>query len=243
MLYVIGLGLNGDLTLKGAKIARKCRVYLEVYTSFLTVSVEDLEQVLQKEITVLTREDVEETQKFLEEAKTRDVALLVIGDPLIATTHAEIVIEARKQNIRTKIIHNASIYSAVAETGLQIYKFGKTVTIPYPQKGFQPTSFYDTLQKNARMGAHTLALLDIKEDQKKYMNPREAMEILHGLKFEGDIICVSRLGCPDQCIVYGDIRELLLSKDEFWGSPPHCLVIPSSLHFKEEEFLEAFRGG
>ncbi|KYK36920.1 MAG: diphthine synthase [Theionarchaea archaeon] len=243
MLYVIGLGLNGDLTLEGVKTAKKCRIYLEVYTSFLTVSVEDLEQVLQREITVLTREDVEESQKFLEEAKTRDVALLVIGDPLIATTHAEIVIEARKQNIKTKIIHNASIYSAIAETGLQIYKFGKTITIPYPQKGFQPTSFYDTLQKNNRMGAHTLVLLDIKEDRKMYMKPREAMEILHGLKFEGDIICVSRLGCPDQCIVYGNIKELLLPKDEYWGSPPHCLVIPSSLHFKEEEFLEAFRGG
>ncbi len=209
MLYLIGLGLNGDLTLEGITTAQKCKVYLEMYTSFLTAPIEDLEKSVQKKITVLTRKDVEETQEFLKDARSTDVALLVVGDPLVATTHAEIIIEAQKQNIKTRIIHNSSIYSAVAETGLQIYKFGKTVTIPYPQKGFQPTSFYDVIQKNRSMGAHTLVLLDVQEDQKKYMDPKEAMEILFELGFQGRLVCGSRLGCPDQNIVYGNIEELL----------------------------------
>jgi diphthine synthase len=242
MLYIIGLGLSGDLTGEGVATAKTCKVYIEVYTSFLTVPLENLENLLQKEITVLTRKDVEETQTFLKEAQTTDVAFLVVGDPLVATTHAEIIIEARNRNIKTKIIHNASVYSAVAETGLQIYKFGKTVTIPYPQKGFQPTSFYEILQKNMKMGAHTLVLLDIQEDQKKYMNPGEAMAILHHAGFQGDVVCISRLGCKNQNIVYGNITNLLQLEKDFWGSPPHCLVIPASLHFKEEEFLQVYRG-
>lgn len=241
MLYLVGLGLNGDLTVEGLTVAKKSKVYLEVYTSFLTVSTQKLEEILQKNITILTRKDVEETQEFLSEAKTTDVALLVVGDPLVATTHAEIIIEARKQNIEVRIVHNASIYSAIAETGLQIYKFGKTVTIPFPHKGFQPTSFYETIQKNKDMGAHTLVLLDIQEDLKRYMNPREAVEILFELGFRGKLVCGSRLGCTDQNMVYGTIEELLQVTREHWGSPPHCLVVPASLHFKEEEYLEAFR--
>lgn len=241
MLYLIGLGLNGDFTLEGLNAAKRCKTYLESYTSFLTVSVQDLERILQKKIILLTREDVEETQQFLKEAQTADVALLVIGDPLVATTHAEIVFEARKQNIKTKVIHNSSVYSAVAETGLQIYKFGKTVTIPFPQKGFEPTSFYEILQNNKSAGAHTLVLLDILEDQKRYMSPKEAMEILYGLGFQEELVCISRLGSADQNIVYGKIEELLSIDMEYWGSPPHCLVIPSILHFKEEEFLQFYR--
>ncbi|MBU7046930.1 MAG: diphthine synthase [Theionarchaea archaeon] len=241
MLYLVGLGLQSDLTREGFTTAKKCKVYLEMYTSFLTVPVQDLEKILEKHVTVLTREDIEETQEFLKEAQTSDIALLVVGDPLVATTHSEIIIEARKRNIKTKIIHNSSIYSGIAETGLQIYKFGKTVTIPFPQKGFQPTSFYDILQNNKKMGAHTLVLLDIQEDKNKYMNPKEAMKILQDLGFQEELICVSRLGSHDQNIVYGDIEDLLLLDESYWGLPPHCLVVPSTLHFKEEEYLEAFR--
>lgn len=239
MLYLIGLGLHGDLTVEGVAAAQHCTVYLEVYTSLLTVPVQDLESILQKKITVLTRKDVEETQTFLKEAVHTDVALLVVGDPLVATTHAEIIIEARKRNIKTKVIHNSSVYSAIAETGLQIYKFGKTVTIPFPQKGFEPTSFYRILQKNREMGAHTLVLLDIQEDQKKYMNPRQAMKILYKMGYRHEIVCVSRLGCNNQTIIYGNIKELL----EYggWGAPPHCLVVPAALHFKEEEFLHNYK--
>jgi diphthine synthase len=238
MLYLIGLGLNGDLTQEGIAAARRCSVYFEGYTSLLACSTKDVEKIVQKTITQLSRKDIEETDKLLEEAKTDDVALLVVGDPLVATTHSEIIIEARKRNITTKIIHNASIYSAIGETGLQIYKFGRTATIPFPQEGFNPTSFYDIIEKNRSIGAHTLVLLDIQEDRKKYMNPREAMEILDQLGFTDDLICVSRLGSDHQNIVYGTISTLLSFEEDYWGPPPHCLVIPSSLHFKEEEFLE-----
>lgn len=241
MLYLIGLGLHGDLTLEGRTAAKLCTVYIEAYTSVLTVSLEKLESILKKNITVLTRNDVEETQHFLEEAGTGNVALLVVGDPLVATTHIECVIEARKKNIKTKIIHNSSVYSAIAETGLQIYKFGKTATIPFPEKGFKPTSFYQILEKNKKMGAHTLMLLDIQADRERYMNPKQGMEILYNLGYHQDIICVSRLGSSSQNITYGPIKNLLEFTEEYWGAPPHCVVVPAALHFKEEEFLESYR--
>jgi diphthine synthase len=241
MLYVIGLGLHGDLTLEGCTIAQMCTVYIEAYTSVLTISLQKLEHILKRKITILTRKDVEETQYFLEEAKTSNVALLVVGDPLVATTHIEILLEAHKQNIKTKIIHNSSVYSAIAETGLQIYKFGKTATIPFPEKGFKPTSFYQVLQENKKIGAHTLMLLDIQADKKKYMNPKQAMEILYNLGYCQKIVCVSRLGCSTQNVVYGHIKDLLEFTEKYWGGPPHCVVIPGVLHFKEEEALEFYK--
>lgn len=240
MLYLIGLGLNGDLTREGIAAAQRCSLYCEKYTSLLRRSLRDIEKAVQKPITLLSREDIEETETLLEEAMTSDVALLVVGDPLVATTHSEIIIEARKRSIVTRIIHNSSVYSAIGETGLQIYKFGKTATIPFPQEGFAPTSFYEIIEKNRSIGAHTLVLLDIQEDQKRYMNPSEAMKVLDHLGFTDDLLCVSRLGYEDQNIAYGNISTLLSLGEDCWGSPPHCLVIPSSLHFKEEEFLEAF---
>lgn len=45
MLYLIGLGLGDakDITVKGLEIVRRCkRVYLEAYTSILTVGKEVL---------------------------------------------------------------------------------------------------------------------------------------------------------------------------------------------------------
>ena len=45
MFYVIGLGLGDakDITVKGLEIIKKCkRVYMEYYTSILTVGIEDL---------------------------------------------------------------------------------------------------------------------------------------------------------------------------------------------------------
>lgn len=45
MFYIIGLGLGDckDVTMKGFEVIKKCdRVYLEAYTSILTVGVEEL---------------------------------------------------------------------------------------------------------------------------------------------------------------------------------------------------------
>ena len=57
-------------------------------------------------------------------AKEKEIALLVIGDPFGATTHTDIILRAKEKNIPYKIIHNASIINAVGCCGLQLYSFG-----------------------------------------------------------------------------------------------------------------------
>jgi len=158
MLYLIGLGLNdeNDLTLKAVEIAKKCECFIELYTSIWKGSLENLKEIIKKDINVLNRKDLEENlELFIEKAKKNDIALFVPGDPLAATTHIDVVFEAKRKKIPVKIIHNASIFSAIGETGLQIYKFGKTATIPLSGK---MANVKKTVKTNKKHGFHTIAV-------------------------------------------------------------------------------------
>jgi diphthine synthase len=250
MLYLIGLGLydEGDITLRGLEAAKACdKVYAELYTSPWRGSLEKLGTTIGKKIVTLQRSDLEEdSKKLLEEAKKMDIAILVSGDPLVATTHSSLIIDARKMGIKVKIIHSSSVFSAIAESGLQIYKFGKTATVVYPEKNFFPKTPYVTLHDNLERGLHTLLLLDVKDDQRRYMSISEAIDIMlelekHNTKgvFTEKTKCVgiSRLG-GDTKIRLAYARDL---KKEDFGKPPHVLIVPAELHFSEEEFLKSLK--
>ena len=101
MLYVIGLGLSDDsISKKGLEIAKRCKkIYLENYTAELPYSINEMERSIGKKITIADREFVEGL-KFLDEAKKTDVALLIYGSPLTATTHISIIQEAKKRKIK-----------------------------------------------------------------------------------------------------------------------------------------------
>jgi len=86
---------------------------------------------------------------------------LVYGSPLTATTHISLIEEAENVELNIKIIYNASILDAVAETGLQLYKFGKVASMPKWEKSFSPDSFMKIVQDNQSMKAHSLILMDI----------------------------------------------------------------------------------
>jgi diphthamide biosynthesis methyltransferase len=63
MLYFIGLGLGDaeDVTVKGLKIIKRAsRVYLEAYTSILTVGKEALEESYGREVVLADRDMVEQ---------------------------------------------------------------------------------------------------------------------------------------------------------------------------------------
>ncbi len=62
------------------------------------------------------------SDEILKDADVEDVALLVAGDPFAATTHTDLILRARHKNIKTKIVHNASIFNAVGCCGLQVSK-------------------------------------------------------------------------------------------------------------------------
>ena len=148
MLKFIGLGIHDekDISLRGLEEARDCDLlYLDTYTSRVPEK-EKLEEVIGKQVKPLTREEIEETSTLLD--KEKKIGLLVGGDPLCATTHMEQYLRAATEGIKTKIINSSSIFSAIAETGLQIYKFGRTITIARPEKNFTPTSAYDAIAEN-----------------------------------------------------------------------------------------------
>ncbi|MDP4012815.1 MAG: diphthine synthase [Candidatus Nanoarchaeia archaeon] len=235
MLYLIGIGLNDekDITVKGLEAVKTCdKVYLESYTSRLSCSKEDMESFYGKEVILADRALVEDGSKILKEAKEKNVALLVIGDVFGATTHVEIYIEAKKQEIPIQVIHNASVLNAVGITGLSLYKFGKVTTIPLENKNIK--SPYEVYLKNKELGLHTLFLLDIKENQ--LMTTDEAAEYLGrmGIPRETKCVAVGGLGSNDPDIRYVTLDNAVVNKY------PQCLIIPGELHFKEEEALEFF---
>jgi diphthine synthase len=96
VLYIIGLGMGteDDITLRGLNAVKSCvRVYLEAYTSILCVGKEKLEALYGKEVTLASREMVEsESDTILDGAKEGNVAMLVVGDPVCATTHTDMMI-------------------------------------------------------------------------------------------------------------------------------------------------------
>ncbi|XP_019313189.1 diphthine methyl ester synthase isoform X1 [Panthera pardus] len=174
MLYLIGLGLGDakDITVKGLEVVRRCsRVYLEAYTSILTVGKEVLEEFYGRKLILADREEVEqEADNILKDADICDVAFLVVGDPFGATTHSDLILRATKLGISYRVIHNASIMNAVGCCGLQLYKFGETVSIVFWTDTWRPESFFDKVKKNRQNGMHTLCLLDIKVKEQSLEN-------------------------------------------------------------------------
>jgi len=120
----------------------------------------------------LADRDMVETasDEILKGASVDDIALLVVGDPFGATTHADIVLRARELNIPVDVVHNASIMNAVGACGLQLYNFGQTVSIPFWTDTWKPDSWLARIEENAKIGLHTLVLLDIKVKEQSIEN-------------------------------------------------------------------------
>jgi len=253
MLNLIGLGLwnEEDVSLKGLNNAKNADfVYLEIYTSKWHGNIKKLEKLVNKKIEILERSDLEEkSENIIEKAKKEDVVILIPGDPLIATTHISLLLEAKKKGIKTEVIHNASIYSAIGECGLHVYKFGTTATIPFPEKtgNKTPISTYETIKENIKKGLHTLLLLDVISEKNKYMTPNEGMQIM--LRVEDgkkenvftnntEIIVFARAGSEKSLIIYGQVENLL---NKEFGNPPYVIILPGKLHFTEKEYLEFHR--
>ena len=253
MLYFIGLGLfdEKDISLRGAEILKTVDViYAEFYTARLfRGSINSLEELLGVEIDILNREEVEDENIPLIEAEKKDVAFLSAGDPLIATTHSDMMIQARKMNIETRVIHSASILSAAPGiVGLQAYKFGKVTTIPFTEANYFPYSPYINIKGNLENGMHTLVLLDIQAHLNRYMTANQGLEYLmlvsekwdeHIISYDTLAVVVARAGAPNPVVRADKIRNLL---EEDFGGPLHSIIIPSDLHFMEAEALVVLGG-
>ena len=238
-LYLIGLGLcdQNDLTLRGLEAIKKCTtIYFENYTSVLQCTIEDIEKLTKKKIIKANREQIENSaEQILKQAEKENVVILIIGDPMSATTHVNFLIEAKKRNIKVEIIHNASILTAIGITGLQLYKFGKTTSMPFADSETPAQAIKDNQKNNL----HTLVLLDLIPEKNQFLTITEAAQRLADKKVISEkslIVATARIGCPDQIIKAGTLKEI---KQTNFGKPPYCLVIPApKLHFMEEEALQ-----
>lgn len=238
MLYLIGLGLDvKDISLKSIEILKKCKaVYLESYTIEFPYKTAEIEKIIKKKIILADRDTLEtKVEGIIENAKKQDIAVLIYGDPLSATTHIDLLLRARKLKVKTKIIHNSSILTAIADTGLQLYKFGKVASIPKWQSSFKPESFYDIFKENQSIKAHTLFLLDIglEVSEALYYFEEISLRRKEDLQTFTVIVC-SRLGTDNQVIEKGKLSDL--AKKKFKN--PSCIIIPSQLHFMEAEMLQ-----
>jgi len=235
MLYLIGLGLNdeNDMTLKAISLLKQCdKIYAEFYTNIWQGSIENISRMVNKNIEVLERESVE-SELLIKEAKDNTIALLVPGDPLSATTHFELIALARQNNIKCEIVHAPSIYTAIAETGLQLYKFGRSTTIPRFQEGYEPRSPYDVVESNKKLGYHTLILLDIGMTVTEGM--KNLLKLNGNMKDEKVIVC-TQLGSKSRKIIYNTIDNIIMMNI---SDVPAVIIILGRINFKEEEYLNS----
>jgi diphthine synthase len=272
VLYLIGLGLcnEKDITVRGLEyIKQSDYIYMEYYTSILGIDSSKLEEYYGKKIILADREMIEIgfDKEILEKAKTSKVSLLVVGDPFSATTHIDLYLRCIHEGVKVEVVNNASILNSIGITGLSLYRFGETVSIPFFTEKWRPYSFYDKICRNYNNDLHTLILLDIKvkeiseenlaKGKKIYEKPRfmtvnQALEELleasekseniienKGLITEENLCYgVARIGSESQIVKAGKIKDII--KFDF-GKPLHSVVIcAKTLSSIEKEVVEFY---
>ncbi|MFX1250599.1 MAG: diphthine synthase [Promethearchaeota archaeon] len=253
-LIFIGLGLCGfeDLSLKAIEaLKRSNEIYLEGYTNFIDeTTLEKLEEYVSVPIRQLQRKEMEEeAEKLINSVGNRVISLIIPGDPFTATTHSTLRILTVEQGIKTEIIHNSSIFSAVPSLlGLSAYRFGRTATIPLPEDNYPLSIYpYNIATMNRQIKAHTLFLLDINLSKNTFLTISEALKQLKDLEEQHNqkVITnqsiwagIAKIGYKETTIKVGEFQKV--SNVNWKGiGPPQCLVLcDRHLDIIEKEFFE-----
>ncbi len=250
MLALIGLGLDGvnTITRSGLEEIKVCdSIYLDTYTSILQEgTAQRIEEATGRKVIPAERGFLEDHAGVIDLARHSRICILVSGDPLSATTHFELIHEARTSGIQVRIFPNASIalYGPLF-LGLYLYRMGPPVSIPFTSEKFFPMSVYRRINRNFSNELHTLLLLDLKDGMN--MSLEEAISTLlrmeqiegKGLFGPDRLICaLSRMGMPGETAVCGSMAEISTLKLD----GPVSLVLPSALSDQEERFINRFLG-
>lgn len=164
-LVLVGMGLG---TVEGMTLAaleaiktadhRWYEAYTALWSEVQLGRLEDLVGPLER----VMRPSIEHPDELLALATTSRVALLIVGDPLQATTHVDLQLRAAEMGVPCEVIHGLSITTMVTGAiGLSNYKFGRQTTLTYPYSGWVATSPLEVIIANWSQGLHTLALLDL----------------------------------------------------------------------------------
>jgi diphthine synthase len=255
MLTFVGLGLYDErsITLEGRDALRRAdRAFAEFYTSRLVgTTVEALESYHGVDIEVRDRAGVEQRPDgILDAARERDVVFLTAGDPMVSTTHVDLRLRAHDRGIDTRVVHGVTAQSAASGlTGLQNYRFGKAVTLPFPYAHGAdgvPPSVTDSIEANRKRGLHTLVYLDIevgdvpgkRSDEDEFMTGDVAAGLLQEWNDVLGVV-VARAGSPDPVVAADRLSALAVRE---FGDPLHLLVVPGTLHHLEADALRDLCG-
>ncbi|MEZ3115629.1 diphthine synthase [Halobaculum sp. MBLA0147] len=252
MLTFVGLGLYDErsITVEGRDRLREAdRVFAETYTSRLVgATLDEVADAHGVEIETRDRAGVErDPEPILAAAESDDVVFCTPGDPLIATTHTDLRLRAEDRGIDTHVVHGVTAAAAVASlTGLQNYRFGRSVTLPFPYAHGAdgvPDSVVEGIEDNRERGLHTLVFLDIKAagsspagpDGDQFMTADTAAGLLvDDWNADTLAVAVARAGGPDPVVVADTLAGLA---DREFGPPLHALVVPGDLHAVEADAL------
>ena len=261
-LWLIGIGPGdlGHMTERARSVARGCKKrYLEGYTAVLPTEQEALLESVVGPWERMMRPSVESPEALLDESRNDSVALLVVGDPMQATTHIDLEARCTEEGIGFEVIPGMSATSlAVSLSGLQSYKFGRQVTLPYPYGDYLATSPLEMILRNLEGGLHTLVLLDLDPtgmglDLPTPMSPSQAISTLgemeekwleerDGLDSTGvkksalavnewEGVLLSDVGTKGQRVFSGSLKEI----SKVQGGRVHSLIIPSEMSDNERE--------
>ena len=251
MLALVGIGLDSrDISIKALDFLKNAQIiYADTYTSITSSeSLKYISDATGKEIIPISRSRMEEALgDTIKDASTLDVAILVIGDPLVATTHHIILDEAARRGIETRVFHSSSIFSAgIGESGLDIYKFGPTTTVPFWSEHYKPTSFIDVIAKNLANKEHTLVLFDLNQPTGTApMTIEQAAQIIkladkNGvLGPEKKVLVLADIGRPGQSIKYLEFSRISNLSGSLSGRIL-SMIVPSQMSFAEEESVKRF---
>ena len=163
VLIGIGMGAIDGMTVEAVQRMKDADFrFLEAYTAkWLDDDVRNLENLVGP-IKPIMRPDVESPEKILALAKDSVVAVLIIGDPLQATTHVDLQLQAKEEGVICHVVHGISITTLVTgAVGLSNYRFGRQTTLTYPYGDWIVTSPLEVVALNRALNMHTLVLFDL----------------------------------------------------------------------------------
>ena len=163
LLIGMGLGRMEGMTLEALEAAtladhRRYEAYTALWPEAALARLEAKVGPIQR----VMRPEVENPTELLELAASSLVALLVVGDPLQATTHVDLQLRAAEAGVSCRVLHGVSITTLVTgAVGLSNYKFGRQTTFTYPYGNWIATSPLEVVASNWSQNLHSLVLLDL----------------------------------------------------------------------------------
>ena len=184
-LLLIGMGMGSvegmtRAAINAAKQAdhRRYEAYTALWPDYELARLEEEVGCIER----VMRPEVEHPEALFALAKESLVALLVVGDPLQATTHVDLQLRAKEAGVECTVFHGISITTvATGAVGLSNYRFGRQITLTYPYGDWIATSPLEFMAMNWSRNLHTLVLLDLDPTgqgigEQRPMKPNDAVE-------------------------------------------------------------------